>query len=158
VSLREARLEVCDLEGNVLKTHPLAGNPAVALATPDGWLIGETNSFWGSYQAALELLGESRELRRMSDVPVNSSGDGEDGAFDLAFLGDRLLVAGCESGVLAAPWPAAPWSAPELKLTPVRGPWSAYGTGVCSPRDIETAADVAAVGIEGKLLFLRACD
>jgi hypothetical protein len=158
LKLLDAGVEVYDLQGKALESHPLVGNPSVALATPAGWLIGETNSYYGSYHAALELLGESGELRRVSDVPVISARDAGDGAYDLALFGDRLLVAGCESGMLGAPWPAAPWSAPELKLTPVRGPWGPDGTGVCSPSDIETAADLAAVGTLGKLLFLRACD
>lgn len=158
LKLLDAGVEVYDLQGKALESHPLVGNPSVALATRDGWLIGETNSYWGSYHAALELLGESGELRRMSDVPVISAGDREDGAFNLALLGDRLLVANCESGLLAARWPAAPWSAPELELTPVKGPWSAEGTGLCGALAVETAADVAAVGTPGKLLFVRACE
>jgi hypothetical protein len=158
LKLFDAGVEVYDLQGEALESHPLVGNPSVALATPAGWLIGETNSYFGSYHAALELLGESGELRRVSDVPVTSARDAGDGAYDLALFGDRLLVAGCESGMLGAQWPAAPWSAPELELTPVRGPWGPDRTGVCSALAVETAADVAAVGIDGKLLFLRACD
>jgi hypothetical protein len=149
-----ARIELWDLAGKRLQSAELFGNPSVAISTEGGWLIGETNSFWGSYNAAIELVDESGEVDRLTEVDVISAGDGEDGARDLAVLGDRLLVAHCESGLKTAKWP---WAAPG-ELVKVPGPWHQEDdTGVCAVKQIEVVDDVVALGGDGKLFFVRAC-
>ena len=149
---RKASVQLWSLAGALLETHAATGSPAVAIAVDEGWLIGETNNFWGSYQAGIELLTEFGELRTLSRVPVISSTDGEDGAFDLALLGERLLVANCESGLLASAW-----STEELTLEKVPGPWHEKDYG-CAPRTLEVVGDLAAIVGDDRVVFVRACD
>jgi hypothetical protein len=148
-----ARVELWSLDtGRPVESHEAVGNPTTAVQTTDGWLIGETNSFWGSYQAAVELLGEAGDLQTLTRVPVISSVDNTDGAYDLALLGERLLVASCESGLLAGDW-----STSSVSLTEVAGPW--HGPrAFCSPTGIEVVADVAALMTRESVFFVRACE
>lgn len=164
-----ARVEWRSKNGAVLESFETQGNPSTALyvgedvggAFDEGlsFLIGETNSFWGSYQAALELYGEAGTLSSLAKVPVQSGGDGTDGAFDLAIVGDRLFVANCESGLLTGAWPDDPWapSTPQIGLRPLLGPWQPdLILGVCSPTAIEAIDDVIVVGGEN-VVFARLC-
>jgi hypothetical protein len=152
-SSQPARIELWSLVTNTrVEAHETVGNPTTAVLTTDGWLIGETNSFWGSYQAAIELLGEAGDLRTLTRVPVISSIDNNDGAYDLAQLGDRVLVAGCESGLMAGDW-----STSSVNLAEVTGPW--HGPqAFCSPTAIEVVADVAALMARDSVFFVRACE
>lgn len=147
-----ARVEWWNLQGQRLETHEAFGNPQVAVKVSEGWLIGETNSFWGSYQAAIELLPNTGALQKLTKVRVTSAGDGTDGAYDLALLGQRLLVANCESGLRVGDW-----STKSLTLSDMPGPWHDSQIGECSPRQIETVGDFAVIGGEN-LVFARACE
>jgi hypothetical protein len=149
---RGARIELWSLTGSLLETHPTLGDPSVAIPTADGWLIGETNSFWGSYQAGIELLSESGELRTLSKVPVLSSGDGTDGAYDLALLGRRLLVANCESGLLSGDW-----STTSTELERIEGPWDP-DVFDCAPIALAVVDDVVAIAGDERVVFARTCD
>jgi hypothetical protein len=152
-SSSQARLEWWTVQGQQLETHAAEGNPQVAVKVSEGWLIGETNSFWGSYRAGIELLLDSGGLRKLTDVPVISAGDGTDGALDLALLGSRLLVANCESGLRVGDW-----STSSVTLSSLPGPWHPRAAGYCSPSRIEVQGDFAVIGGTDTLVFARACD
>jgi hypothetical protein len=157
-SSRSARVDVY-VNGQLLERHETLGNPARAIPLDvgegGGYLITETNSFWGSYDAALELYGESGTLQRLTEVPVQSAGDGEDGAFDAALFGERLFVANCESGLLTGLWPEAANGNPGdgVTLVPFEGPWSDRW---CSPIEVEVLDGVLVVGGDN-LVFARLC-
>jgi len=147
-----ARVEWWNLQGERLETHEAVGNPQVAVKVAEGWLIGETNSFWGSYQAGIELLPNTGALHKLTDVRVTSAGDGTDGAFDLALLGQRLFVANCESGLRVGDW-----STSSLTLSSLPGPWQDGELGDCSPIQVETLDDFAVIGGQN-VVFARACE
>lgn len=136
-----ARLELLSVDGETLWSIPAVGNPSFALEVDTGWLIAETNSFWGSYQAAIEWLDpDGRSLTTLSRVPVSSSGDGEDGAFGLALYDQTVYVANCENALLAGTW-----SGGAIELSPV----AAYGEptyALCSAQQIGISEDLLVVG------------
>ncbi|HEY8946069.1 MAG TPA: hypothetical protein VIM73_17495 [Polyangiaceae bacterium] len=159
-SSRSARVDVY-VNGQPLERHEALGNPARAIELEVGegnYLITETNSFWGSLRAALEVYGESGSLRRLTEVPVRSAGDGEDGAFDAALFGERLFVANCESGLLTGLWPEAGEGEPGdgVTLVPFEGPWSDSDRW-CSPIEVEVLDGVLVVGGDN-LVFARLCN
>jgi len=133
-----ARLERWSSANELVTSYPAVGNPRVATPADGGWLIGETNSFWGSYQAALEWLPPAKDaLRTLTHVRVHSAGDSEDGAFGVAISGDRLFVANCESGLMSGKWPGN-----TVQLTPLgKEPEVSF----CDPRSVSAI---------GKLLVL----
>lgn len=143
-----AHVRWLDLEGKQLQDFVAFGNPQVAVKDDAGWLIGETNSFWGSYDAGIELLTDTG-LELLTEVPVVSAGDGTDGAYDLVHFADQLLVANCESGLLRSSF-----STSALTLAPVAGPWE-LGTGECGVTVIEAIGDTLAVGGGKPLVFLK---
>jgi hypothetical protein len=142
-----AHVQWLDLDGKELNDFVAYGTPQVAVKDDAGWLIGETNSFWGSYRAGIELLTESG-LKVLTKVPVISAGDGTDGAYDLAHAGDELLVANCESGLLKSPF-----STTQLTLEPVPGDWN-QSIADCAPTAVEALGNVIIVGGH-PLLFLQ---
>jgi hypothetical protein len=148
----QARIEWWSLSGQRLQTHVATGNPQVAVKVDEGWLIGETNSFWGSYRAGIELLPSEGALRKLTDVPVISAGDGTDGAYDLALVGPRLFVANCESGLLVGDW-----SPTRVTLRSLPGPWYDQEVSNCSPTQLEMMGDVLVLGGD-KLVFARTCE
>jgi hypothetical protein len=153
-----ARIERWSLEGERLERHETVGSPAIALPLGDGsesYLIGETNNFWGSLAAALERYDVGSSLVKLVSVPVRSSTDGEDGAFDLAVIGDRLFVANCESGLRTTEVPV-PGASELPQLTQVEGPWE-MGDDRCSARRLEAVDDVLAVGSYREVFFARIC-
>jgi hypothetical protein len=152
INPRAARIEWWNLQGERLATQEAYGNPHVAVRVSEGWLIGETNSFWGSYQAGIELLSDSGDLRKLAGVPVISAGDGTDGAVDLALLGSQLLVANCESGLRVGDW-----ATDSVTLSSLPGPWQSGATGNCSPSQVETLDDFAVIGGD-TIVFARACE
>lgn len=147
----QARLERWSLAGKRLASYGTVGDPSVAVPARSGWLIGETNSFFGSYRAAVHWLNPNGKLEFVASVPVQSSGDGTDGAYDIAVHGDDLLVANCESGLLRGRWDGA-----VVQLKPVPGPWSP-DFAECSPKQVEVVGDVMVVAGPG-LDFVRFCD
>ncbi|MEI9940850.1 MAG: hypothetical protein WDO69_26845 [Pseudomonadota bacterium] len=146
-----AKLERWNSAGELIASYPAVGNPRVATPSRGGWLIGETNSFWGSYEAALEWLTSAKdELRTVSKVPVQSAGDGEDGAFGVAVDGDRVFVANCESGLLGGSWQGssvllAPLWAPPVKMN-----------GACDPQSVQMLGNLLVIG-GAQLTFARLC-
>lgn len=146
-----ALLERWSLTGARLASYETLGDPTVAIRARDGWLIGETNSFWGSYRAAVEWLSPEGVLQQLAEVPVRSSGDGTDGAYDLALRGQDLLVANCESGLLRGQWSDA-----RVELSEVPGPWSPDFAS-CSPSQVEIVGDVLVTAGSG-LEFSRFCE
>jgi hypothetical protein len=146
-----ARVERWSSLGELVGSYPAVGNPRVATPVEGGWLIGETNSFWGSYDAALEWLTPTKdELRTLSSVPVTSSGDGEDGAFGVAVTGGRVLVANCESGLLHGTWQPS-----SIQLAPL---WKSHATvGLCDPWSVQALGELLVIGGQ-QLTFARLCD
>jgi hypothetical protein len=145
-----AAVERWNAKGERIATYPAVGNPRVAIAARDGWLIGETNSFWGSYQAALEWLEPSaRALQTLTAVPVNSSGDGEDGTFGLASRGPLVFLANCESGLLHGKWQG---NAVELSRL---GSWPRSGD--CDPTEVHALGDLLVIR-GSQLTFAELCD
>jgi hypothetical protein len=147
-----ARVERWNLAGEVLQSYEVLGDPSAAVPARGGWLIAQTNSFWGSYRAAVDWLNPEGELVRLSEVPVQSSGDGTDGAYDVATHGDQLLVANCESGLRRGAWATDE----AVELTDVPGPWSP-GDSTCHPSELEVVGDVLVIGGE-RLDFVRLCE
>lgn len=145
---RSAHVRWLDLDGNQLQDFVAFGDATVAVKDDAGWLIGETNSFWGSYNAGIELLTDSG-LKLLTKVPVISAGDGTDGAYDLIHHGNRVLVANCESGLLQSAF-----SASKLTLSPITGPWD-LGAGECGPTAIEAVGDTIVIGGMAPLVFLQ---
>jgi hypothetical protein len=152
----QARLERWSLAGERLASYGTTGDPSVAVPARGGWLIGETNSYLGSYQAAIHWLSPTGKLKIVVHVPVQSSGDGIDGAYDVALHGDDLLVANCESGLLRGRWEANAPANAGITLKPVPGPWSP-DFGECSPKHLEVVGDVMVVAGPG-LDFVRFCE
>jgi hypothetical protein len=146
-----ALLERWSLTGTRLASYETLGDPSVAIRARDGWLIGETNSFWGSYRAAVEWLSPEGSLEQLAEVPVQSSGDGTDGAYDLALRDQDLLVANCESGLLRGQWGDA-----AVELSEVPGPWSS-DFATCSPSQVEIVDDVL-ITAGSALEFSRFCE
>src|SRR6478736_256710 len=147
-----AAVERWNSAGNLLGSYPSLGTPRVALSARGGWLIGETNSFWGSMNAALEWLNPAKdELRNLSKVPVLSSGDGEDGAFGAAVKGSTVFVANCESGLRSGPW-----QGDNATLSPLWNPPDASFSR-CDPKAVHVFDDLLVI-VGGQLTFARVCD
>lgn len=154
-----AELVRVSLEGEVLARYPTRGNAVALMERDGGLLVSEVNSFWGSLKAALEWLEPGGdELRNLSDVPVISSTDGDDGAFATAVIddgaaGEVLYIANGESGLRRGAW-----STDALTLDSVRGAWdgqSGWSSGIGS---LASAGGVLVVpGVDQKLYFLKAC-
>lgn len=147
-----ARLERANDAAEVLESFETVGNPERLVRVDDGWLVTESNSYWGSYEAALEWLPSERgELATLTQVPVISAGDGADGAMDAAVYGDRLYVANCESGLLSGLW-----SRQTLELEPVTA-HPAAESGRCDPQWLGIATDLLVT--TGRSLFMaRLCE
>lgn len=147
------------LAGEILARYPTRGNAVSARERAGGLLVSEVNSYWGSLKAALEWLGpEESELRSLSDVPVISATDGDDGAFGTALIdsgaaGKVLYVANGESGLRRGSW-----STDAITLESVKGPWdgeSGRSSGITS---VASADGVLVVpGVDAKLYFLKPC-
>jgi hypothetical protein len=155
-----ARVERWDLASTRTESYPSAGNPRMALELGNeqqSYLVAETNSFWGSYRAALERYDASGALVPLRQVPVISAADGEDGASDLAIVGEQLFVANCESGLLTTAAPDAESDQALPPLTPLEGPWTPDGPGDCSPHQVEAVDDVLVVGARTEVFFARLC-
>jgi hypothetical protein len=150
-----AHLQRWSLSGEVLSNWYARGNPRVAIRALDHWFVGETNSFWGSYGAAVEWINASPfgdVLQPFSPVPVQSAGDGEDGAMGLAELDGHILVANCESGL-----GRIERAGDGGTLEPIRGPWAPTGTGECNPRQLAVVGDVL-VTAGSRIDFARVCE
>jgi hypothetical protein len=149
-SVWSAELERWNSASELVASYPAVGNPRVAIPADGGWLIGETNSFWGSYEAALEWLNPAKdELRTLSHVPVHSSGDGEDGAFGVAVSGSRVFVANCESGLLSGRWQG---NAVELSALGKKAEFDD-----CDPTSVHAIGELLVLGGQ-QLTFARLCD
>jgi hypothetical protein len=148
-----AYIERWSLQGERLASYETVGDPAVAIPARGGWLIGETNSFWGSYRAAVEWLDSSGTLTSLTPVAVRSSTDGIDGAHDVALNGEDLFVANCESGLKQARWGQGETS---VELSDVLGPWTPESAD-CNPRHIEVVGDVFVLAGD-RLHFARNCE
>jgi len=147
-----AKLERWNSASELVASYPTVGNPRVARPANGGWLVGESNSFWGSYQAALEWLPPSKEeLRTLSQVPVISGGDSEDGAFGVAISDDRVFVANCESGLLSGAWANT-----AVTLTAV-WPAAEHSSALCDPRSIQTLGELLLIGAD-PVNLARLCD
>ncbi|MGC4089947.1 MAG: hypothetical protein QM756_19080 [Polyangiaceae bacterium] len=146
------------LAGDVIARYPTRGNVVSVMHKGSGLLVSETNSFWGSYRAGLEWLDPAADaLVKLTDVPVISSTDGNDGAFasvviDAGAAGEMVYVANGESGLRRGQW-----STQTLSLETVAGPWD----GSSSFRMIGSVASAGNVlvvpGADQKLYFLKAC-
>jgi hypothetical protein len=154
-----AELVRVSLEGQTVARYLTRGNAVAPMEKNGGLLFPELNSFWGSMKAALEWLEPGGdELRNLSDVPVISATDADDGAFATAVIdagaaGELLYVANGETGLRRGPW-----STDALELASVRGPWDggfARSSGISS---LASAGSVLVVpGVDQKLYFLKVC-
>jgi len=147
-----AAVERWNANDELVASYRAVGNPRVAKRARGGFLIGETNSFWGSYRAALEWLAPGNDaLQTLTHVPVRSAGDGEDGAFGVAVSGDRVFVANCESGLLSGLWEGS-----SASLSPLWTPHAAP-IGECDPTSVQVLGELLLVAGE-QLTFARWCE
>lgn len=100
-----ARLERWNAQGERIASYEAVGNPNVATPVEGGWLIGETNSFFGTYQAALEWLAPgAQQLQVLTSVPVHSFNDGVDGTFGVVVNGREVFLTNGGAGLLSGEW------------------------------------------------------
>lgn len=100
-----ARLERWNAQGQRIASYEAVGNPNVATPVEGGWLIGETNSFFGTYQAALEWLAPgAQQLQVLTSVPVHSFNDGVDGTFGVVVNGRDVFLTNGGAGLLYGKW------------------------------------------------------
>jgi hypothetical protein len=145
-----AAVERWNAHGELVASYPAVGDPRVATAVDGGWLIGETNSFWGSYNAALEWLAPgAQRLQNLTDVPVISADDSGDGTFGVAMNGRTVFLANCESGLLFGKWQGN-----VVKLT---GSRKAEDSWLCDPTSVHALGDLLVIGGR-RLEFAMLCD
>jgi hypothetical protein len=146
-----ARVERWNEEGQRTASYPAVGDPSVALPVDGGWLIGETNSYWGSHRAALEWLAPgAAALQTLTPVPVRSEGDGTDGAYGLVLDGRTVFVANCESGLLRGDWQGSSIDLSALGPVP--------RAAVCDPTSVALLDDLLIIGGEEQASVVRVCN